>query len=207
MPRRRLAFLVLLALLLLAGVLAVRSLGAILHHEDALDRADVIFVLSGERVERIAEAGELFLQGWAPAILLSRQRADAAEIALRARGIRLPTEIEFQRDVLVQMGVSATAIDALSDAQTATANEAVTLRRFAAVKGWKTIIVVTSKLHTARARLTMVRQLEDDGRRIIMRGSRYDEANIDRWWSNRSDLRFVLFESQKLLAYWLGIAD
>jgi uncharacterized SAM-binding protein YcdF (DUF218 family) len=105
------------------------------------------------------------------------------------------------------MGVPPEAIDEVTAEQVATANEVEELSHVAAARGWHRIIVVTSKLHTARVALAMRRRLGPDGREVIVRASRYDDAEVDRWWSNRSDLRFTLFESQKLLAYWLGLGD
>jgi len=193
--------------LALAGWRLFVSLGHVLHNEDPLDKSDVIFVLGGTRVERIAEAGALYREGWAPRILLSRQISEPAEIELRAAGLQIPTETQMQRNVLQQMGVPLEAIEEVRAEQVATANEVEELAQIAEVRGWRRIIVVTSKLHTARSRLTLRRRFSGTGRQIIMRASRYDIANIDDWWANRSTLRFVLFESQKLLAYALGIGD
>ena len=64
-----------------------------------------------------------------------------------------------------------------------------------------------SKQHTRRARLVMARRLDDTGAAVIMRGSRYDRTNADQWWRDRPTVRFTLFEAQRLLAYWIGIAD
>ena len=183
------------------------SLGHILYREDTLAKSDVIYVLAGTRVERVAEAGNLYREGWAPRILLSRQISEPAEIQLRASGLRIATETEIQRDVLQQMGVPAAVIDEVTAEQVATSNEVEELAQMARLRQWRRIIVVTSNLHTARARLVMRRRLLPLGFEIIMRGSRYDDAEIDRWWSNRSDLRFVVFEAQKFLAYALGIGD
>ena len=69
------------------------------------------------------------------------------------------------------------------------------------------MIVVTSKQHTRRARLVMRRRLAGTGIDVVMRASRLDTADVDRWWQNRSTLRFTLFESQRLLGYWIGVAD
>jgi len=88
-----------------------------------------------------------------------------------------------------------------------TATEATELRTLALARGWHTVIVVTSKMHTARARLVFRRRMAGTGVRIIMRASRYDATNIDQWWHNRADLRFALFEVQKYAAYWIGLAD
>jgi uncharacterized SAM-binding protein YcdF (DUF218 family) len=204
-PSRR-RYLLIFFVLLCAGLAwTFVSLGRILHHEDQLARAELIFVLAGRRVERVAEAGDLYLEGWAPRILLSRELMDAAEATLRARGLELPAEIDVQRSVLLQMGVPATAIDALTVEQVTTATESDELRRLALEHGWRRVIVVTSKMHTARARLAFRRTLADTPVEIIMRASRYDEANIDQWWQSRSDLRFALVEAQKMVAYWVGI--
>jgi uncharacterized SAM-binding protein YcdF (DUF218 family) len=195
-------------LVLVAGIWRlITSLGHILHSEDPLEKADVIFVLAGTRVERIAEAGSLFQEGWAPRVLLSRQISEPAEIRLRAEGVTIPTETDLQRDVLHQMGVPPDAIEQVVAEQVATANEVDELTHLAAARGWTRVIVVTSKLHTARAALTLRRHLAPMGKQVIVRASRYDDADIDRWWSNRSDLRFVLFEAQKLIAYGLGLGD
>ena len=193
----------------LAGLAAwqARRLGHLLHVEDPLRKADVIYVLGGARLERVAEAGELYLEGWAPRILLSRPARDGGERALAARGLPIQTEIDVQRQALVAMGVPAAAVDALATEQHATAGESVELRSMATARGWRTVIIVTSKMHTARSRLAIARRLDGTGITIVMRASRFDPADVDRWWTRRATLRFVLFEVQKLVAYWMGIAD
>jgi uncharacterized SAM-binding protein YcdF (DUF218 family) len=195
--------------LLLAALAAWRfvSLGRLLYHEDPLEHADLIYVLAGMRMERAAEAGNLYLEGWAPRIILSRSARDAGEIALQRRGIHVPTEVEIQAQALLSMGVPAQAIDTLDEEQISTASESQQLRELATASHWRAIIVVTSKLHTGRARLAILRNFAGTDTKIIMRASRYDEWTIDDWWSTRGSFRFVLFESQKLLAYWLGLAD
>jgi uncharacterized SAM-binding protein YcdF (DUF218 family) len=185
----------------------IASLGHLLHHEDPLERADVIFVLGGTHLERAAEAGELFLEGWAPRILLSRPRSDGGEVALRTRGLAIPGVTDVQRQALVQMGVPEAAIAVLDVEQDTTASESQDLRGQVIANGWTRVIAVTSKLHTARASLVMRRHVQGTGTHLIMRASRYDTADIDRWWKTRSDLRFALFEAQKFLAYWVGVAD
>ena len=205
--KKRLAFLIVLVALAVAGWQLFISLGHLLHTEDPLEKADVIYVLSGTRVERVAEAGQLYLEGWAPRILLSRQISEPAEIQLRGKGLRIPTETELQRNVLHQLGVPPEAIEEVQSEQVATANEVEELAHLASGRQWQRIIVVTSKLHTARSRLAMRRRLQPLGMEIVMRGSRYDAHDIEQWWSNRSTFRFVLFEAQKYFAYAIGIGD
>jgi uncharacterized SAM-binding protein YcdF (DUF218 family) len=211
MPSRRSRSRLLVLLLVavgLAGAAAwrARTLGHLLYHEDPLQKADVIYVLAGMRVERAAEAGELYLEGWAPRILLSRPERDGGERALVARGLAVPSEVEVQHQALVAMGVPPDRIEDVADEQEATASETAELSAAATARGWRRVIVVTSKLHTARARLAFDRRLAGSGITIVMRASRFDPSDIDRWWTHRATLRFVLFESQKLLVYWMGIA-
>ena len=205
--KQRLAGVLVLLVLASGGCYFARSLGSILHAEDPLQKADVIYVLAGTRVERVAEGGHLLLEGWAPIILLSRQTSEPAEVRLRAAGVVIPTETQMQRDVLVQMGVPRDAIHEVTAEQVATANEVEELAQLAVRRQWSRIIVVTSKFHTARAALALRRRLGPLDKQVVVRASRYDEADVERWWSNRSDLRFALFESQKLVAYWVGIGD
>lgn len=195
------------ALISLSIVTTFLSLGRILDQEDPLEQADVIFVLGGTHLDRAAEAGHLYLEGRAPRILLSGQSPDAAEMALLARGLKIVSVAQIQVDTLMQMGVPAAAIDVVGASEDNTAGESFELRKQFAAKHWSRIIVVTSRLHTARARLALHRHFGGSGARIIMRVTRYDETDVDRWWTNRRDLRFGLFEAQKLLAYWIGAAD
>jgi hypothetical protein len=38
-----------------------------------------------------------------------------------------------------------------------------------------------------------------------MRGSRYDDARPERWWTSRGDIREMISEVPKLIAYVLGL--
>lgn len=182
------------------------SLGRVLYREDPLERADAIFVLGGNWLDRVAEGGDLYLEGRAPFILLAREYPDDAEQALRDRGIPVKGVSDVQVATLIAMGVPAPAI-ALTEPQSATATEAEALRRIAAERRWKRVIIVTSKSHTARAHLAFTRHLEGSGVQIAMRASRYDRWNPDEWWTDRVGFRVSLIEAQKMLLYWLGAAD
>ena len=194
-------------LLLLLACLALPGLGRFLVVEHPLTKADAIFVLGGSRLERPLEALDLYYDGWAPEILLSSQEADGGEMALRSRGITVMSEPEFQKATLISLGVPEDAVSILTDDQPSTADEAVALASAARARHWSRVIVVTSKMHTRRATLAMGRRTAAMGVTILVHGSRYDQMDVDHWWRRRSDLRFVLLESQKLLLYWIGVAD
>jgi len=200
----RLAALAAIVLILVA--VAAPRLGAWLVVEDPLQKSDAIFVLGGTMFERPLEAVDLFHEGWAPRVLLVRQIPDYGEEQLIERGVTFQREIDVQVDVLMKLGVPRSAIAVLPP-QNSTRDEADELLAAVVANKWTRVIVVTSKQHTRRARLVMNRRLAGTGAQAILRASRYDLSDVDGWWRNRSTLRFTLFETQRLIAYWLGIAD
>ena len=197
---------IVLAPVLLIGIFALRGLGSWLVVQDPLAKADAIFVLGGTRFERPLEAVELYKAGWAPRIALMRQVSDYGEVHLMQQGIPYPREVDAQVDVMVRLGVPQSAITIFNEANS-TAEEADTLYEAATANHWSSVIIVTSKQHTRRARLVMTRRTAPIGLTVVTRYSRYDQADTDRWWTNRSVLRFTLFETQRLFGYWIGVAD
>ena len=196
-----------LALLLFAVLAAGWFLyygGRYLQHEDPLQKADAIFVLAGTRAQRPLEAIDLYKEGYAPIVILSPGIEEDAEVLLRKRGVRFPRQDELQREVLVQSGIPPAAVLPTSGFVDNTAQEANLLRAIVQARGWRRVIIVTSKYHTRRAAFAFRRGLEGTGAQVIMRATRYDSSDPARWWRRRSDVRFALSEWQKLLAYRLG---
>jgi uncharacterized SAM-binding protein YcdF (DUF218 family) len=189
------------------AVAALPLAGRFLMREDALDRADVIFVLAGGRAERWLEGVELYKTGYAPVIVLSPGFIDPLEEQLRGRGVQLPAEPEIARTAMVQLGVPDRAIERLDASVDNTAQEAARLHALAARRGWHRVIVVTSKLHSRRTRFAFRRELADSGITPIVRTSRYDRADPAHWWRQRADVRFVFSEIGKLMAYEFGLGE
>lgn len=196
---------ILAPILLLTGFLLYHS-GGWLIVEDPLEKADAIFVLGGTRIERPLEAYDLYREGWAPRILLFRIVSDYGEVELMKRGFAFPLESDVQKDVLHRLGMPEETVVVLSE-EDSTKEEALEVRTAALANGWKTIIVVTSKQHTRRARLVVSRRLAGTNVKLIMRASRYDLTDAEHWWRNRATARFTLFELQRLFGYWIGVAD
>ena len=193
-------------LLLLFSAITLPRLGAWLVVEDPLQKADAIIVLGGTMYDRPLESVDLYKAGWAPRVYLFREVADFGETQLMARGIPYLRTIDIQVEVLRRLGVDPQAIHVLNEAGS-TAEEAGQVVELAAREKFARLIIITSKQHTRRARLVMTRRLDDLGVQVIMRASRYDQSDVDRWWANRSTLRFTVFETQRLFGYWVGIGD
>ena len=192
-------------LLIIAALLVPRA-GAWLVIADPLEKSDAIVVLGGTMYERQLEAIDLLNDGWAPRIYLFREIADWGELELIKRGLTYTRAVDVQIDAMVRLGVPRAAIHILDQANS-TAEESTHVRQLVTREKFTRLIIVTSKQHTRRARLVMRRRLDGTGAQLIMRPSRYDLSPVDRWWSNRSTARFTLFEMQRLLGYWIGVAD
>jgi uncharacterized SAM-binding protein YcdF (DUF218 family) len=198
-------FTILLLLTAAAGVWFAYYGGRYLQHEDPLQKADAIFVLGGARVERWLEAFDLHKEGYAPIIMLSPERPEPSEWLLKSRGIRFPATFELQRDALIQLGVPAGAIMASPGYVDNTAQEAALVRQTALSRGWKRVIIVTSKYHTRRAGFAFRRTFAGTGIPVLVRASRHDPSDPANWWRTRADFRFASTEWQKLILYRLGL--
>jgi uncharacterized SAM-binding protein YcdF (DUF218 family) len=197
------------ALLLLIAIAATLLLfvygGRYLQHEDPLQKADAIFVLAGTRAERWLEAFDLYNEGYAPLVVLSPGRQETGELLLRQRGIRFPTDAELARGALLQLGIPSSAVLVAPGDVDNTAQEATLLRALGVARGWRRVIVVTSKYHTRRAAFAFRRGFEGTDTQVIMRASRYDPSDPANWWRHRTDVRFAGSEWQKLILYRLGL--
>jgi uncharacterized SAM-binding protein YcdF (DUF218 family) len=195
------------ALLLMAagGLYGFVNLGPFMAPEDALEKADVIFVLAGTLAERPLEAYDLYRAGYAPRILVTRATAEQAAFEAIRRGATVPFTYELNRRMLLDLGVPASAIVEPDRLHDNTAQEAETLRALAQQYRWRRVILVSSKYHLRRASLAVRRELNGLDVRVIRRGSRYDAGDPVRWWSRRSDIRWLLSEVPKLLAYSVGL--
>jgi uncharacterized SAM-binding protein YcdF (DUF218 family) len=194
-------------LLLAAAVLVFLKVGSFLAPEDRLEKADAIFVFAGTRAERPLEAFDLWKEGYAPRVVVTRAVAEQAMSIVERRGIRVESDIELNRDVLLQLGMPPSALIIPNRIHDNTAEEAQTLRELVMRYRWRTVILVTSKYHLRRAGLASQRELRGLDVRLIRRGSRYDGADPPRWWHRRSDIRFLLTEVPKLIAYEAGLRD
>ena len=194
-----------LVVLAALGAYAFIHLGTFLAREDPLGKADAIFVLAGTQMTRALEGADLYLEGYAPRLVLSREYLEPAFAIIERRGAPLSSQVERSRDVLILLGIPPAALLLPDRLHGSTAAEAITLRELAQANRWRTVIVVSSKYHLRRARFAMQRELNSAGVRVLMRGSRYDDASPERWWTQRADIRDMLSELPKFAAYALGL--
>jgi uncharacterized SAM-binding protein YcdF (DUF218 family) len=192
-------------LLLLSCAYGFVHLGTFLVYEEPLEKADAIFVYAGSQAERPLEAVDLYKAGYAPIVVLTRPKEEPAVDLLASRGIMLPTRYSLMREVLDKLGVPDAAIVVPDRIHDSTAAEAETLRELVASRGWRRVIVVSSKYHLRRVKLSSERALRGTDVDVIVRGTKYDSVQPSRWWLERADIRTLLWEYPKLVSYMLGL--
>jgi uncharacterized SAM-binding protein YcdF (DUF218 family) len=197
------------AVLIVLILASLPFIGLLLVAENPLERADAIFVLAGSRASRWLEARDLINEGYAPLVLVSEGRREDGEDLAIEQGARLPSAGDAARDGLIALGVPASRVVVLvyPGQPDNTWDEAAGLRDYAVPRGWKKVIVVTSKLHTRRAGFAMRKAVAGTDVRILMRATRYDNDNPARWWRRRSTVRSVMHEVPALVAYVLGLGS
>ena len=194
----------LLALVVLLYFLAptvLTALGAQLIHADQLQQADAIVVLA-PFLDRVIEAADLYRQGLAPLVIVTRGARDIGEQELIERGILQSAE-EQRRHALIALGVAPQAVVMLDQLADSTADEARYFAEWARTHPIRRVIVVTSPPHTTRSGYTFRRATGNLGIEVLMRPSSGHPFRPETWWRNRGTLRDGLSEWQKLVYYRL----
>jgi uncharacterized SAM-binding protein YcdF (DUF218 family) len=179
----------------------LRALGHQLVHADVPVPSDAIVMLSGGYFDRELEAADLYLRGLAPLVVMTRQAETPVVEALRARGVRIEPGFDVGRRVLIELGVPPGSIDVLDGLMASTHQEAEALREWAAHRGVRSLIVVTSSFHTARARYVFRLVFGDAPVRLQFVPASASGFEPDTWWMDRVTLRQGLIEWQKMLFY------
>lgn len=176
--------------------------GSYLIADEPRRTADTIVVLSGSTPDRILEAVDIYRDGYAPLLVLTRGSSAPGIEELRARGGEMAEPHEVNRSIAVQLGVPAAAIRIVEGGAGGTVTEAQVviddLRRMQV----KSALIVTSKLHTRRAGW-IYRGMAGDEIDFTTCASTYDPYRPDRWWRSRGHTRRVVIEYEKLLVYLL----
>lgn len=204
-PRRLLWLAAALALVL--GTVAFLRLGLLFYRQDPLVAVDAVIPLAGSEMDRQLEAADLYKAGFARYIVLTRGHREQAVELLEERGIHVPDPTEIARDAFVQFGIPREAVIIPPLAHDNTAHEAQTLTRLAREHGWRHLLVVTSRFHTRRAGFAFRRAMQGTGIEVSVRSTRYDTSDPEHWWRTRENIRWVLSEGPKFLAYVFGLRE
>jgi len=190
-----------LGLLWVVRVPLLRGVGQALVYEEGPPRADVILLLNGEVETRPFHAARLYREGAAPRILVGRvEDSPATELGL------WPNETDVNIDILQQEGVPSEAIEVISqDAPVAsTHDEAQALARIVERENLGSVLVVTSRVHTARSRWVVRRTLAGASVDVRVSAAPQYGFTVHDWWTCERGLVAVLNEYIKFGYYLLS---
>lgn len=210
MTRRRLLGIVAVFLVLAVAGWALHEpvLRAVAHAlvvEDALADADALVVVAGDAPFREQAVADLFKQGWAPRVIVSRPVNPASVAALVELGVR-PLDVQGESHAaLLRFGIPAAAIVTLEQTAQITEDELALVRQEAHARGWRRLILVSSPDHTRRVKTIWYRR-GGDGIQAIVRASPYGRFPRDGWWRERRMAERVLHEYLGLAALYLGVS-
>ncbi|MBW2039801.1 MAG: YdcF family protein [Deltaproteobacteria bacterium] len=179
------------------------AFGRYLIYQEPPQKADVIAILAnwGDTIVRARGGADLYKRGLAKRIFISRvERMEGLE-EVKKQGIFIPENRDLAIIVLEGLGVPLAAIETSKQEVTSTREEAKEVRNFIEKRGYKSVLLVTSKYHSRRAHLIFKDTLKEKAK-VISVPSPYDSYNPEGWWKREKDWKRVILEYQKLLLYY-----
>jgi hypothetical protein len=189
-------------ILLLGGVAALLGVGRWLVVEDPLEKAQAVVVLSGRMPLRALEAAKLYREGYAPKVWVTHSSEPGA--TLEAMQIAYVGEDFYNLRVLMREGVPGDAIRVLAPPIVNTADELAAVSAALEEEKGRTVIIVTSKVHTRRVRILWHRLVAGRGQAIV-RAASDDPFEPRRWWRTTGDALDVVRELLGILNAWAGM--
>ena len=200
--KRRNRLWILPGVILFASLLIFFNIGRWLVVEDPLEKASAIAVLSGRMPSRALEAARIYREGYASEVWLTRTIEPGA--SLQALFVPFTGEEAYDRLVLMRKGVPESAIRVLDPPIANTADEMLAIGQALSKENQRTVIIVTSKVHTRRVK-ALWRHLSSADGQAIVRGVSDDGFDPAHWWANTADALDVVREALGLLNAWAGL--
>ena len=195
-------FLIIVLSLTLFSNSILQLLASKLVEEDRLTRADAIVALGGEAPSRILEAIDLYKKGISEKIIITRGGKPDGLDYLKSKGIEYPEEAELNKYVANKFNIDENSVLFLPGRVHSTKEEAESVKDFSEKNGFKTIIAVTSKPHSKRARIIFNDVFKYTDIKILIKPSRYDTFDPGNLPKNRNHWKQVIYEYQKLVYYY-----
>ena len=190
--RRLIALAIVVFMLWLTRALWLTAVGSFLVADEPAHNADAILVLAGDMDGlRVFKGGDLAKTGFAPKVYVSGPRP--------VYGV---SEAELAIHDAVLHGFDAKLFEAIDVPSDSTEAEAAGIAPVLRARGVKTLLVVTSNYHTARAG-RIWRRLAGD-MQITMIAAPDTSFRADGWWKSRNGRKTAFLEWVKTLTGPLG---
>jgi uncharacterized SAM-binding protein YcdF (DUF218 family) len=200
--RRPRLWVVVVAAFFFAGLIVFLNVGRWLVVEDPLQQADAIAVLTGRMPSRALEAARVYKQGYAGRVWLTHSTEPGA--TLQEFSVPFVGEESYDKQILMHQGVPESAIQVLDPPIANTADEMKTIGFALREHNKRSVIIVTSKVHTRRVRALWNRIAGNDGAAIV-HGVSDDTFDPAHWWRSTSDALDVVREVLGLANAWAGL--
>jgi uncharacterized SAM-binding protein YcdF (DUF218 family) len=168
-------------------------------------------VVSNTSVRAAAlEASLLYQDRISSRIVLANWIYDPLDDKVRGLGIPYLSATELAKAILEHAGVPPSKITVLPDRVDGTQSEVAAIVAFARNRMPASIVFITARSHTARARWLLLRGLPA-GTRVTVRSSRFDDFSVRSWWLERDQSREVMSEYLRWFAtlmlprFWHGM--
>jgi uncharacterized SAM-binding protein YcdF (DUF218 family) len=185
--------------------LSLPFLGNYLVAEDEPQQSDIIVLLMGSGPDRMLGAVDLYHAGHADEILMVRNMVRGYDLVV-SQGVKIPHDTDIAREVAVQLGVPVEKITVLPGDALSTQDEVIQLREYLKSEpDIDSLIIVTSKSHSGRAKKIFVKAMSSIDReiKVLSCPTEYDDFNVDRWWKDREDLKRGALEYLKLIHFYV----
>jgi uncharacterized SAM-binding protein YcdF (DUF218 family) len=172
-------------------------IGDVLVVRDAMEPADAIFLLNGDVPARPTQAAELLREHLAPIIVLGRTP--------KIGGGQYKNMTDFAVDTLKSLGVLDSEIVQLDSTPGVqhTFDEANVLLKYCRLYHVRKVIVVTSELHTRRARFIIRKVLRPASVEVLMEPVPLGPYRANNWWKSEDGVVVCEEEYIKSLYYYL----
>jgi len=182
----------------------LRLIGENLVYQDPIEPAETILVLSGGAPARVMEAVDIYRKGFSKKIILTKQEYPCGYNTLKERGLKIPIEEDIEMMVLDYFKVPKQDIEIIPQTGNSTFSEATIAIPYLLQKGIKKSIIVTSKFHSKRA-MKIFTKLSEGKIKFIISPSKYDTFDPKIWWKERTYVREVFVEYQKLIDFYITL--
>jgi uncharacterized SAM-binding protein YcdF (DUF218 family) len=184
--------------------LSLPFLGSFLVVPDQPQKSDIIVLLMGSGPDRMLGAVDLYEAGYADHIVMVRNMVRGYDLVV-SQGVSIPHDSDIAKEVAVQLEVPEEKITVLPGDVLSTQDEAIQVREyFKSEPDIDSLIIVTSKSHSGRAKKIFVKAMKSMDRevRVISCPTKYDDFDAERWWQRRENLKRGALEYLKLMNFY-----
>jgi hypothetical protein len=175
----------------------LRAVGWALVVDEPVGPADVIVISPSARGSGVLEAADLFHRGIAKRVVIFVEPPDAEDREFIRRGIPYEDHAATATRQLTALGVNV--IDRIALDYEGTEAEVRALASWCDLHQIRSVVVVCERDHSRRFRRVLLRSMNRDQTKVMVRPAHHSSFDPDRWWKTRRGIRTQAIELQKLL--------